>query len=95
MSIITEHDIARIKFYAEEFKKIELPMDAEIFGDLAKRLEKLILLQNTVKEFLEFENENVLTDESAIDGDGYIDVWQSTELSNILEKLKEHSGFIS
>jgi len=60
---------------------------------ISLKLEKLVMLQNTVKRFLEFEKGFHLTDECANDGDGYFDTWQSSQLETLLEKLKEHSNF--
>lgn len=41
------------------------------------------------RELLLFNTENEIQDASSDDGDGHTDIWQSTELSGILDRMKK------
>lgn len=85
--------IDKLKKQAKEISDCNLAVGWDnTMKEAANRLEQLVMLQTTVKKFLEFEKENTINDEYANDGDGRFDIWQFSELSNLLEKLKEQSS---
>ena len=46
-------------------------------------------MKNVLADLINHDANNNIHDEYSNDGDGYFDIWTSTELTNILNKAKE------